>query len=196
MANYFSSHFTLGILGGGQLGKMLLYDTRKFDIRTHVLDPSAEAPCKIACDYFEQGDLMDYDTVYAFGKKVDVLTFEIEGVNVDALEKLEAEGTVVYPSANTLRKIQDKGIQKKFLQRAWNPNCFFLPFWKPRPTKWSHPVWTANSTFCLEKLYRRLWWQGCPDYSKGIWFGVATRHPVYRWNHDPIQKWIGGYRSP
>lgn len=128
MANYFSSHFTLGILGGGQLGKMLLYDTRKFDIRTHVLDPSAEAPCKIACDYFEQGDLMDYDTVYAFGKKVDVLTFEIEGVNVDALEKLEAEGTVVYPSANTLRKIQDKGIQKSFYKEHGIPTASFFLF--------------------------------------------------------------------
>ncbi len=112
--NYFSSNFTLGILGGGQLGKMMLYETRKWDIRTHVLDPSAEAPCRIGCDYFEQGDLMDYDTVYNFGKKVDVLTFEIEGVNVNALEKLEKEGKKVFPRAETLRKIQDKGIQKQF----------------------------------------------------------------------------------
>ncbi|MGB8375320.1 MAG: 5-(carboxyamino)imidazole ribonucleotide synthase, partial [Salegentibacter sp.] len=88
MVNYFSSDFKLGILGGGQLGKMLLYETRKFDIQTHVLDPSAEAPCRISCDYFEQGDLMDFDTVYNFGKQVDVLTFEIEGVNVEALKKL------------------------------------------------------------------------------------------------------------
>lgn len=114
MENYFSSNFTLGILGGGQLGKMMLYDTRKFDIKTHVLDPSAEAPCRIACDYFEQGDLMDFDTVYHFGKKVDVLTFEIEGVNVDALEKLASEGITVYPAPETLRIIQDKGTQKEF----------------------------------------------------------------------------------
>ena len=99
MANYFSSNFTLGILGGGQLGKMMLYETRKFDITTHVLDPSPEAPCRIACDYFTQGDLMDYDTVYTFGKKVDILTFEIEGVNIEALEALEKEGKKVYPSA-------------------------------------------------------------------------------------------------
>lgn len=112
--NYFSTNFTLGILGGGQLGKMMLYETRKWDIRTHVLDPSAEAPCRIATDYFEQGDLMDFDTVYNFGKKVDVLTFEIEGVNVEALEKLENEGIKVYPSAATLRDIQDKGVQKQF----------------------------------------------------------------------------------
>ena len=114
MTNYFSTDFTLGILGGGQLGKMLLYETRKFDIRTAVLDPSPEAPCRIACDKFFQGDLMDFETVLTFGRKADVITFEIEGVNVDALEKLEAEGKKVYPSSRTLRRIQDKGVQKDF----------------------------------------------------------------------------------
>jgi len=125
MVNYFSSSFTLGILGGGQLGKMMLYETRKYDIATHVLDPSPEAPCKIACNYFEQGDLMDFDTVYNFGKKVDVLTFEIEGVNVDALEKLELEGKKVFPSAKTLRNIQDKGIQKQFYKKHQIPTSPF-----------------------------------------------------------------------
>ena len=114
MTNYFSSNFKLGILGGGQLGKMMLYDTRKYDIQTYVLDPSNEAPCKIACDHFEQGSLLDFDTVYNFGKQVDVLTFEIEIVNIEALEKLEKEGVKVYPQASVLRKIQDKGIQKQF----------------------------------------------------------------------------------
>lgn len=71
---YFSSNFKLGILGGGQLGKMLLYNTRKFDISTCVLDPNSESPSKLACDEFVQGDLMDYQTVYNFGKKVDTLT--------------------------------------------------------------------------------------------------------------------------
>ena len=112
--NYFSSNFKLGILGGGQLGKMLLFDTRKFDIQTYVLDPSEEAPCKIACNKFFQGDLMDFDTVYNFGKQVDVLTFEIELVNLIALEKLENEGKKVYPSPKTLKLIQNKGIQKAF----------------------------------------------------------------------------------
>ncbi|WP_347922642.1 5-(carboxyamino)imidazole ribonucleotide synthase [Pontimicrobium sp. SW4] len=112
--NYFSSNFKLGILGGGQLGKMLLNDTRKFDIYTCVLDPSSEAPSKIASNEFVQGDLMDFDTVYQFGKKVDVLTIEIENVNVDALEKLEKEGTKVFPSAKTLRTIQNKAKQKLF----------------------------------------------------------------------------------
>jgi 5-(carboxyamino)imidazole ribonucleotide synthase len=112
--NYFSSPFKLGILGGGQLGKMMLNDTRKFDIYTCVLDPSNEAPCKIACNEFYQGDLMDFETVLNFGKKVDVLTIEIENVNVDALEKLEKEGIQVYPSSKTLRTIQNKAKQKLF----------------------------------------------------------------------------------
>ncbi len=112
--NYFFSNFKLGILGGGQLGKMLLFDTLKFDIQTYVLDPSEEAPCKIACNKFFQGDLMDFETVYNFGKQVDVLTFEIELVNLEALEKLENEGVKVYPSPKTLKLIQNKGIQKEF----------------------------------------------------------------------------------
>ena len=128
MANYFSSNFTLGILGGGQLGKMMLYETRKFDITTHVLDPSLEAPCRIACNHFTQGDLMDYDTVYTFGKKVDILTFEIEGVNIEALEALEKEGKKVYPSSKTLRKIQDKGVQKKFYDTHKIPTAPFSVF--------------------------------------------------------------------
>lgn len=110
--NYFSSDFKLGILGGGQLGKMMLAELRKFDISTFVLDPSAEAPCQYGAHYFEQGDLLDYQTVYNFGQKVDVLTLEIENVNLDALDQLEAEGKAVYPSAKTLRLIQNKGVQK------------------------------------------------------------------------------------
>ena len=112
--SFFSTHKTLGILGGGQLGKMLLYTTRKWDIKTSVLDPSEEAPCKIACDYFEVGDFKDYDTVYQFGKKVDVLTFEIEHVNLEALKQLEKEGVHVSPSAATLEVIQNKSTQKDF----------------------------------------------------------------------------------
>ena len=126
--NYFSSQFKLGILGGGQLGKMMLYDTRKFDIQTYVLDPSADAPCKIACDKFIQGSLMDFDTVYNFGKQVDVLTFEIELVNVDALEKLEQEGIKVFPSSKTLRIIQNKGKQKQFYKDNNLPTSDFQLF--------------------------------------------------------------------
>ncbi|ESU20900.1 phosphoribosylaminoimidazole carboxylase, ATPase subunit [Flavobacterium cauense R2A-7] len=112
--NYFSSDFKLGILGGGQLGKMLLTETRKFDIQTYVLDSSKEAPCQFGATKFFLGSLMDYDTVYQFGKMVDVLTIEIENVNLNALDALETEGLKVYPSPKTLRMIQNKGRQKDF----------------------------------------------------------------------------------
>lgn len=128
MTNFFSSNFKLGILGGGQLGKMMLYDTRKYDIQTYVLDPSQDAPCKIACDHFQQGNLMDYETVYNFGKKVDVLTFEIETVNLKALAQLEKEGKKVYPSSKTLEKIQNKGKQKLFYEENKIPTVEFTRF--------------------------------------------------------------------
>ncbi|PWA04486.1 5-(carboxyamino)imidazole ribonucleotide synthase [Flavobacterium psychrotolerans] len=126
--NYFSSEFKLGILGGGQLGKMLLSETRKFDIQTYVLDPSDESPCKIACNHFFKGDLTDFETVYNFGKQVDVLTFEIELVNIEALEKLENEGIRVYPSSKTLRGIQNKGIQKDFYKNNKIPTADYEIF--------------------------------------------------------------------
>ena len=126
--DYFSSDFTLGILGGGQLGKMLLYDTRKFDIKTIVLDPSDQAPCALACNKFYQGDLMDFDTVYEFGKKADVLTFEIEHVNVEALEQLESEGVKVYPDPATLKRIQNKGAQKDFYRQHQIPTANYHKF--------------------------------------------------------------------
>ncbi len=126
--NYFSSDFKLGILGGGQLGKMLLSETRKFDIQTYVLDPSPEAPSRMACNQFFQGSLMDYDTVYNFGKKVDVLTFEIELVNLEALEQLEIEGIKVYPSPKTLRGIQNKGRQKAFYKENNLPTSDFSTY--------------------------------------------------------------------
>ena len=112
--NYFSSDFKLGILGGGQLGKMLLAETRKFDIQTYVIDPSKEAPCQFGATEFFIGDLMDFNAIYEFGKKVNLLTIEIENVNLDALDKLEAEGLPIFPSPKTLRLIQNKGRQKDF----------------------------------------------------------------------------------
>ena len=112
--NYFSSDFKLGILGGGQLGKMLLTETRKFDIQTLVLEPSEEAPARYSCNGFYKGSLMDFDTVYQFGKMVDLLTIEIENVNLDALDKLKEEGLPIYPSPKTLRLIQNKGKQKDY----------------------------------------------------------------------------------
>lgn len=129
--DYFSTNFTLGILGGGQLGKMLLQETRKFDIRTIVLDPSNDAPGRFACNEFFQGDLMDFETVYQFGKKANVVTIEIEHVNVDALEKLESEAVHVFPSSATLRAIQNKGRQKLFYQKHSIPSAKALLFENP-----------------------------------------------------------------
>lgn len=126
--SYFSSDFTLGILGGGQLGKMLLTETRKWDIRTAVLDPSEDAPCQYGSTVFEVGDLMDYDTVYAFGKQADVLTIEIEHVNSDALETLEQEGVQVYPHSRELRIIQNKAKQKLFYVDHGIPTTPFSRF--------------------------------------------------------------------
>ncbi len=126
--NYFSSDFKLGILGGGQLGKMLLNETRKFDIYTCVLDPSEDAPSRIACNEFTKGDLMDYHTVVDFGMRVDVLTIEIENVNADALETLEKAGIKVYPSSKTLRIIQNKATQKLFYVDNSIPIADFVRF--------------------------------------------------------------------
>ena len=114
MKAYFSSDFRLGVLGGGQLGKMLLAETQKFDVYTCILDPSKEAPCAAHCNEFVVGDLLNFDDVYNFGKNVDVLTIEIEHVNIDALYQLEKEGVKVYPQPSVIEIIQHKGKQKDF----------------------------------------------------------------------------------
>ena len=111
---YFSSSFRLGILGGGQLGKMLLYETRKWDVNTKVLDPSADAPCRISCNEFVQGDLLDYQTVLDFGKGLDLLTIEIENVNIEALKTLKNQGVKVFPEPEALEIIRNKSKQKDF----------------------------------------------------------------------------------
>lgn len=126
--NHFSSDFKLGILGGGQLGKMLLYETRKWDITTKVMDASGEAPSRIACNEFVKGDLLDHDAVYQFGTDVDLLTIEIENVNLDALEKLQEEGVVVRPEPRALRIIQNKAKQKLFYVDHDIPTAAFQRF--------------------------------------------------------------------
>ena len=104
----------LGILGGGQLGRMLIQETINLDIDVHVLDPDENAPCKDISHSFTHGSFKDYETVLAFGRNMDVVTIEIEHVNVEALEKLEKEGIRVYPQPNVIKLIQDKGAQKEF----------------------------------------------------------------------------------
>ena len=125
MMGFFSTSKTIGILGGGQLGKMLLNTTRQWDINTHVLDPSPEAPARIACNLFVQGDLMDYQTVMEFGKNVDVLTIEIENVNSEALIDLEKQGVQVYPQGRVLKIIQNKYRQKEFYKKNRIPTSGF-----------------------------------------------------------------------
>ena len=123
--NYFSSDFKLGVLGGGQLGRMLLAETQKLDIYTLILDTSKHAPCAVICNEFHQGDLLSFETVYNFGKKVDLLTIEIENVNIDALDTLEQEGLTIIPKPSTLRIIQNKARQKHFYTDNSIPTAAF-----------------------------------------------------------------------
>src|SRR5690606_17078591 len=125
MSKDFYGDLTLGILGGGQLGRMLIQEAINLNVSIHVLDPDEHAPCRNVCDRFVQGALHDFDTVYQFGKQVDMLTIEIEKVNVDALEKLEEEGVLVYPQARVIRLIQDKGLQKQFFKQNDIPTAAF-----------------------------------------------------------------------
>ena len=118
----------LGIIGGGQLGKMLLSECAKMGIYTSVLDPNKNSPCKNLSNKFYCGDFNDYDTVYNFGKECDLITFEIEHINVDALESLEKIGKAVYPKSNTLRIIQDKNLQKSFFKKNNIPTSNFKYF--------------------------------------------------------------------
>lgn len=125
MINYFSSDFKLGILGGGQLGRMLLAETQKLDIHTSILDNNKNAPCAEICNTFVVGDLLDFDAVYSFGKTVNLLTIEIENVNLDALDKLEEEGLSIYPTPKNLRIIQSKARQKNFYVDNQIPTAAF-----------------------------------------------------------------------
>ena len=111
---FFSSNFKLGILGGGQLGKMLLSESNRYDIFSKVLDPNPNAPCSTIANEFTVGDLTNYQDVINFCEDVDVVTVEIENVNSDALAFLESKGKKVFPSASTLKTIQNKSIQKDF----------------------------------------------------------------------------------
>jgi 5-(carboxyamino)imidazole ribonucleotide synthase len=119
------SELRLGILGGGQLGRMLIQEAINYNVTTLVLDPDTDAPCKHLANYFECGSITDFDTVYNFGKKADVITIEIEKVNIEALEQLEKEGKLVFPQSRVIRLIQDKGIQKQFFKENDIPTAPF-----------------------------------------------------------------------
>jgi len=121
----FYGDLKLGILGGGQLGRMLIQQAINYNVSIKVLDPDRGAPCRKLCDEFVVGSLSDYETVYNFGKRVDLLTIEIEKVNVDALDQLEREGVLVYPQPRVIRLIQDKGLQKQFFKENGIPTAPF-----------------------------------------------------------------------
>lgn len=115
----------LGILGGGQLGRMLIQKALDLDIRTKVLDPSPDAPCAPVATEFVVGDFKDYDTVMEFGRTVDLLTIEIENVNARALRALEKEGITVHPQPWIVEMVQDKGTQKQFYEAHGIPTADF-----------------------------------------------------------------------
>jgi 5-(carboxyamino)imidazole ribonucleotide synthase len=121
-----SPHPRIGILGGGQLGKMLTQAAMNFDLHLSIMDSSPDAPCEPYCHNFVLGDLKDFDAVYNFGRQVELLTIEIENVNVPALKKLEAEGILVSPSPEIIAIIQDKGNQKEFLRANGIPTAGFV----------------------------------------------------------------------
>jgi 5-(carboxyamino)imidazole ribonucleotide synthase len=133
----FYGDLKLGILGGGQLGRMLIQQAINYNVTVKVLDPDPEAPCRKLCEEFTVGSLGDYETVYQFGKTVDLLTIEIEKVNVDALEQLEKEGIAVYPQSRIIRLIQDKGLQKQFFKENGIPTADFKIISSPDQLKTS-----------------------------------------------------------
>ncbi len=116
----------IGILGGGQLGRMLLQAAANYPVETYVLENDANCPSAHLCHHFTKGNIQDFDTVYAFGKALDVLTIEIEAVNVEAIEKLEQEGVQVIPSSASLRIIKNKITQKNFYKQHQIPTAPYI----------------------------------------------------------------------
>lgn len=139
MPEAFYQNFTLGVLGGGQLGRMLIQSAIDFNIDVSILDPDDNAPCKNLATSFTMGKLTDFDTVYNFGKNCDLLTIEIENVNTDALKKLQQEGKKIFPQAEIIELIQDKRVQKKFYKDNNIPTAdFFLTANKEEVKQFAH----------------------------------------------------------
>lgn len=110
----FDPNVKIGVLGGGQLGRMMIQSAIDLNLEIKSMDPDPNAPCKSLATEFVNGDITDFDQVMAFGKSCDIITVEIENVNIEALETLEKEGKKVYPQPHALKTIKDKGIQKQF----------------------------------------------------------------------------------
>lgn len=124
----FSTTSKIGILGGGQLGKMLCLSAANWDFKTYILDAAPDYPAGQVCTGFTIGDFNNYADVLAFGQDKDVLTIEIEHVNTDALRALEAMGKIVHPSPRALEIIKDKGLQKEFYRENEIPTARYELF--------------------------------------------------------------------
>ena len=166
---FFSSKQTLAILGGGQLGKMMLVKCRQWDVFTRVMDPSSSAPARLLADDFIVGDLMDYQTVVDFAQEADVVTIEIENVNIEALYTLEKQGKKVFPKPSTLEIIQSKSRQKQFYtdnQFPTSPYKMFKhkPDWKDIKTPC---IWKASrfgyDGYGVKKIKTQALWESIPD---------------------------------
>ena len=144
-----ASNKIIGILGGGQLGKMTLEVSNKWGLKIYILDPDENCPSKPFCSKFFQGDLMDFNTVYNFGKEVDLITIEIENINIEALEELKKEKKIVYPQPEILKIIQDKSLQKEFYIRNNIPSTPFKIFNSKEELK--------NDISNGERLYPFIW---------------------------------------
>lgn len=125
MEKLVTSNLKLGIIAGGQLGKMLIQEASKWDIRTYVLDLDEDCPAGSIASHYVKGSNLDYEDVYQFGKMVDMLTFEMENVNIEALKRLKSEGHRIVPDPEILELIQDKGLQKAFYKRNGIPTSDF-----------------------------------------------------------------------
>jgi len=115
----------IGILGGGQLGRMLLQAAANYHVETFVLESDPECPAAHLCHHFTKGDIKDFDAVYNFGKGLDALTIEIENVNIEALEKLEGEGIKIFPKPSVLKIIKNKILQKQYYKDLQVPTADF-----------------------------------------------------------------------
>ncbi|MBE0651077.1 MAG: 5-(carboxyamino)imidazole ribonucleotide synthase [Bacteroidales bacterium] len=125
MEKLVTSDFKLGIIAGGQLAKMLIQKASRWDVVTYVLDKDETCPAKSLATHFVKGSNLDFDSVYQFGKMVDLLTYEMENINIEALKRLKSEGYKILPDPDILELIQDKGKQKEFYQ---NNNLPTAPF--------------------------------------------------------------------
>lgn len=139
----------LGIIGGGQLGKMLIQEAVNLNAEIYVLDPDKDAPCRYLAQHFECGSLMDFDTVYHFGKRTEILTVEIEHINTDALLQLQSEGLKVFPQPQVLKVVQDKGLQKQFYQDNHIPTAAFSLVENKQEAR---KVWESGKKKMIQKL--------------------------------------------